>query len=82
MMELYLEIKAIVFFTFIAIAILAISTYLIKVLITWIYMKMCRARKRRIEWLMKRQEERDREKCDQQGQQAYKEGTHGDMGRK
>ena len=57
--------KAIVFFTFIAIAILAISTYLIKVLITWIYMKMCRARKRRIEWLMKRQEERDREKCDQ-----------------
>ena len=39
--------------------------YLIKVLITWIYMKMCRARKRRIEWLMKRQEERDREKCDQ-----------------
>ena len=65
MMELYLEIKAIIFFTIIAIAIIAISTYLIKVLITWIYMKMCRARKRRIEWLMKRQEERDREKCDQ-----------------
>ena len=65
MMELYLGIKAIIFFTLIAIAIIAISTYLIKVLITWIYMKMCRARKRRIEWLMKRQEERDREKCDQ-----------------
>ena len=66
MMELYLEIKAIIFFTIIAIAIIAISTYLIKVLITWwIYLKMCRVRKRRIEWLMKRQEERDREKCDQ-----------------
>ncbi len=65
MMELYLEIKAIVFFALIEIAIIAISTYLIKALITWIYLKMCRARKRRIEWLMKRQEERDQEKCDQ-----------------
>ena len=33
-MELYFEIKAIIFFTLIAIAIIAISTYLIKVLIT------------------------------------------------
>lgn len=65
MMELYLEIKAIIFFTIIAIAIIAISTYLIKVLITWIYLKMCRVRKRRIEWLMKRQEEKEREKSDQ-----------------
>ena len=65
MMELYLEIKAIIFFTLIAIAIIAISKYLIKVLITWVYMKMCRARKRRIEWLMKRQEEKEREKSDQ-----------------
>ena len=64
-MELYLEIKAIVFFAFITIAIIAIFSYLIKVLITWVYLKMCRVRKRRIEWLMKRQEERDREKCDQ-----------------
>lgn len=65
MMELYLEIKVIIFFAFMAIAIIAISTYLIKVLITWIYTEMCRARKRRIEWLMKRQEEKDREKSDQ-----------------
>ena len=64
-MELYFEINAIIFFTLIAIAIIAISTYLIKALITWIYLKMCRARKRRIEWLMKRQEEKEREKSDQ-----------------
>ena len=64
-MELYFEIKAIIFSTLIAIAIIAISTYLIKALITWIYLKMCRARKRRIEWLMKRQEEKEREKSDQ-----------------
>lgn len=59
MMELYFEIKVIVFFVFIAIAIITISAYLIKALITWIYIKMCRARRRRIEWMMKRQEEKE-----------------------
>lgn len=63
-MELYFEIKAIVFFVFIAIAIIAISAYLIKALITWIYIKMCRARRRRIEWMMKQQEEKEQGQCD------------------
>ena len=63
-MELYFEIKVIVFFVFIAIAIIAISAYLIKALITWIYIKMCRARRRRIEWMMKQQEEKEQGQCD------------------
>ena len=64
-MELYYEIKMAIFFGVIAFVIIAISIYTIKALITWIYLKMCRARKRRIEWMMKRQKERDQEKCDQ-----------------
>ncbi len=65
MMELYYEIKMAIFFAVIAFVIIAIPTCMIRALISWIYLKMCRVRKRRIEWLMKRQEERDREKCDQ-----------------
>ena len=65
MMELYYEIKMAIFFAVIAFVRIAISTCMIRALISWIYLKMCRVRKRRIEWLMKRQEERDREKCDQ-----------------
>ena len=51
-MELYYEIKMAIFFGVIAFVIIAISIYTIKALITWIYLKMCRARKRRIEWMM------------------------------
>ena len=65
MMELYYEIKMAIFFGVIAFVIIAISIYTIKALITWIYLKMCRVRKRRIEWLMKRQEEKEQGQCDQ-----------------
>lgn len=68
MMELYYEIKMAIFFGVIAFVIIAISIYTIKALITWItwiYLKMCRARKRRIEWMMKRQEEKEQGQCDQ-----------------
>lgn len=65
MMELYYEIKMAIFFAVIAFVIIAISTCMIRALITWIYLKMCRARKRRIEWMMKRQEEKEQGQCDQ-----------------
>ena len=61
-MELYYGIKMAIFFGVIAFVIIAISIYTIKALITWIYLKMCRARKRRIEWMMKRQEEKERKR--------------------
>lgn len=65
MMELYYEIKMAIFFGVIVFVIIAISIYTIMALITWIYLKMCRARKRRIEWMMKQQEEKEQGQCDQ-----------------
>lgn len=65
MMELYYEIKMAIFFAVIAFVIIAILTCMIMALITWIYLKMCRERKRRIEWMMKRQEEKEQGQSDQ-----------------
>lgn len=65
MIEVCFWIIAMVFITLIAVAMIMVLKYLIEESVTWIYLKMCRARWRRVEWLMKRQEEKEREKSDQ-----------------